>query len=89
MKYLITVAMVLLPTTVLAGKIEAEACAASLSPSAKQIYAATAPNITPTSNLRQLVTEQTRALVRSGKVSRTDARPNAQAAGRCLQQLKT
>lgn len=89
MKYLITFAVALLPATALAGKVEAETCAASLSPPAKQIYDATAPNVTATSNLRQLVTEETRALVRSGKVSRADARANARAAGQCLQQLKT
>ena len=89
MKYVITLAVVLLPTPALAGKIEAETCAASLPSPAKLIYDASAPNVTATSDLRRLVTQETRALVRSGKLDRADARTNAQAAGQCLQQLKT
>ncbi len=89
MKYLIPFALLLLPVQASAGQSEAKACAASLSPAALQIYQASAPHVTPTSNLRDVVYQQARGLVTSGQMSRGEARANAPAAGECLQKLQS
>lgn len=71
-----------------ADQAAADQCAAGLSGDAKTIYEATAPNVTPGSNLRNVVTEQTKSLAMAGTISRGDARQSAQAAAACLELLQ-
>ena len=89
MKQIAAFALFLLPIPALAGQTEAQSCAASLSPPAQQIYAATAPHVTATTDLRSLVRKQTRSLVQSGEMSREVAKVNVRAAGRCLLKLQS
>lgn len=89
MKYITALVLLLLPAPAMAGQQEADKCAASLSAPAQQIYKSAAPHVTPTSDLRDVVTQQTRSLVMSGQISRADARANAQSAGMCLQKLQS
>jgi hypothetical protein len=62
------------------------ACAAKLTPDAKIIFDKTLPQVTPSSNLRDLLTSNTRSLAMAGTVKFSDARQSATAAGHCLQQ---
>ena len=89
MRHITTLVMLLLPVPALAGQAEAETCAASLSAPAHQIYEAAAPYVTPTSDLHDVVYQQTRKLVTSGQISRQTARADAQSAGLCLQKLQS
>ena len=89
MRYLTVLAIALLPAPALAGKSEGDACAATLSPPAHQIYAASAPHVTATSDLRSVVRKQARGLVLSGEMTRQVAEDNAQSAGLCLQKLQS
>lgn len=84
----LTIAL-LLPASAWAGQSEADACANSLTPSARQIYSAAAPHVTPDSSLRDVVRQHARNLVQSGVLSRGDARASAKAAGLCLQKLQS
>lgn len=68
----------------LADRKAADACAAKLSPDAKSVYAATIGSVKPGVDLTAAITEKTRGLVMSGKLSRGAARPAAEAAGTCL-----
>lgn len=77
-----------LPMTASANRAAADACAASLSPEARLIFDAAAPAITPNAEIRPILEEKTRALVSSGRVSRSSARGSATAAGNCLRQLQ-
>ena len=70
----------------LASKASADACAAKLSPDAKQIYAASIGSVAPGIDMKEVVRSKTRALVIGGKLSRDAARPAAEAAGACLKQ---
>ncbi|GGF73749.1 hypothetical protein GCM10007301_36940 [Azorhizobium oxalatiphilum] len=72
----------------LADKASSEACAAGLSADGKTIYKASAPAITPTANIRDVVTEKTRSLVMGGSIGRANAKTDAEAAGGCLAMLK-
>ncbi|MBS7702600.1 hypothetical protein [Chelatococcus asaccharovorans] len=82
----ITPAMI---TLAMASPAGAAACAAKLGKSAQIIYNAVAPQVSGGGDLRGLVTDQTRGLVMSGQISRGDARPAAEAAGQCLEQLRS
>lgn len=66
----------------------ANACAATLSPDARLIYDKTFPQLKPNSNLRDLLTNNTRTLVIRGSISRTKARASATDASRCLQKAR-
>lgn len=72
----------------LADKAAADQCAAGLGPDAKAVYAAAAPGFVGAADPRALVTEKTKALVQSGALSMSNARPAAEAAGACLTQLR-
>lgn len=74
-------------TAAFADKMAAEACAAKLSAEARTIYAAVAPKVVPGVSLREVVTEQTRALVIAGAVSKATARTAAEKAGMCLEKI--
>ncbi|MBX9757497.1 MAG: hypothetical protein K2Y29_01885, partial [Beijerinckiaceae bacterium] len=63
-------------------------CVAQLSPESRTIYNATRGAMTPASNLKDVVTAQTRALVMSGKVQSSSARNSATSAGECLAQAQ-
>lgn len=69
-----------------ADKAAGDACAAGLTADGKAIYAAVG---TAVGDLRSVVTDTTRSLVMSGKIDRGNARTNAEAAGACLQQLRS
>ncbi len=68
----------------LADQASADKCAAALSPEAKTIYAAVAPDYAAGADLKSLVTEKTRGLVKAGTISMGSARDSAKAAGACL-----
>lgn len=90
MRYVLIVlsaaALSLSPASSFAGKASADACAAKLSPEAKQIYAASIGSVAPGVDLREVVRGKTRSLVIGGKLTRDQARPAAEAAGVCLKQ---
>lgn len=70
-----------------ANRASADTCAAKLSPEAKQIYAASIGSVAPGgADMKEVVRSKTRALVIGGKISRSAARPAAEAAGVCLKQ---
>jgi hypothetical protein len=68
----------------LAGKSEAQSCAGGLDANGKLIFNAALPQVAPGGDLKGLVTDVTKSLVKSGQVPRADARPAAVAAGECL-----
>ncbi len=74
-------------TAAFADQASATKCSAGLSPQGQQIYAASAPQVKPGANLRDIITQQARSLVMSGAMSRDAAKPAAEAAGKCLQML--
>lgn len=67
-----------------ADKAAADRCAAKLSTDARAIYLASAPLLVKGADGRAVVTDQTRSLVLSGKVSHLTAAESAQAAAECL-----
>lgn len=67
-----------------ADKAAADRCAAKLSTDARAIYVASAPLLVKGADGRAVVTDQTRSLVLSGKVSHLTAAESAQAAAECL-----
>ncbi len=71
-----------------ADTAKATACAAKLTPDAKLIFDKTLPQVTPTADLRSLLTTNTRSLAMAGTISRANARTSATAAAQCLQQAK-
>jgi hypothetical protein len=76
-------------TPAAADKAGATACASKLPQDARAIYDASAPSAAGASDLKQVVTEQTRSLAMSGKIARGSARSSAEAAGACLQILRS
>lgn len=68
----------------LADRKAADSCAAKLSPEAKLIYAETIGAVKPGVDLTATITAKARGLVMSGKLTRANARPAAEAAGACL-----
>ncbi len=59
----------------------ASACAGGLSPAAKAIYDAAAPEFAGSADPRALVKSKTVALVQAGTIKRSEARADASAAG--------
>lgn len=74
----------LLPASALATEAAATKCRGKLNPDATQIYDKSLPLATPDANLREVVTQQTRALVSANAIQMSTARPNAEAAAKCL-----
>jgi hypothetical protein len=72
----------------LADAKSAATCAAALNKDGQLIYKATAPKVTPTTDLQDEVKSTTVGLVMGGQIERENAKPAAQAAGQCLAQLK-
>jgi hypothetical protein len=67
---------------------DAESCASGLPAESKAIYDATRGDVAGGADIRDAVTERTRALVESGSVKRSSARASAVEAGTCLKLLK-
>jgi hypothetical protein len=68
----------------LAGAAEAKNCATSLDPNGQAIFNAALPQVAPGVDLKAVVTTATKALISSGQVPMSSARPAAMAAGQCL-----
>jgi hypothetical protein len=66
----------------------ARACRATLSPVGQQMYDVTAPHVTASSNIADLMRTHVRGLVMSGQLNRADAQAAAPAVGECLRHLK-
>ncbi|WP_127089760.1 hypothetical protein [Aquabacter cavernae] len=77
-------ALCLTATVALADRPAADKCAAGLNADGQSIYAASAAQVTPGADVRAVVKSATETLVRSGSVSMGNARPAAEAAGKCL-----
>jgi azurin len=67
-----------------AGQAEAQSCASSLDANGQAIFNAVLPQVTPTVDLKAAVTTATKAMVESGQLTMSKARPAAMAAGECL-----
>ena len=83
----VTVAIALLALSAapaLAGQAEAQSCAAGLDANAKLIFTTALPQVAPGADLKGVVTDTTKSLVKAGQVPRSAARPAAEAAGQCL-----
>ncbi|RBP16500.1 hypothetical protein DFR50_105143 [Roseiarcus fermentans] len=77
----------LFPAAAFADQKAADGCAAKLGRASAAIYAASAAQLSPGANLRDVVTSVTRGMVMSGDLGRAEARPAAEAAGACLSLL--
>jgi hypothetical protein len=79
----------LLATPALARDVKAaNACAAKLTPEGKQMFEATAPDVKPDSDLRELMRSKVIPLVMFGSLTREAAEANGPAAGACAALLK-
>ena len=65
-----------------------EGCAAKLSPDASSIYRVAAPDMHHDTDLASLLREKVMAMVMSGELRRSAARPAAEQAATCLQLLR-
>ena len=65
-----------------------KACAATLSPEGKAMYAAAAPNVKTDSEMRDVIRSGAIGLVMTGKLSREQAQANGPAVAGCLKLLK-
>jgi hypothetical protein len=83
-RYAMLALLALLPASAMANEAAATKCRGKLNPEATQIYDKSLPLATPDANLRDVVTQQTRALVASNSIQMPTARANAEAAGKCL-----
>jgi hypothetical protein len=86
---LVFATLVLAASGAYADKQQGTACAGSLDAESKTIYDAVAPEVTASTNLRDVVTSSTRSLVMKGQVNRSTAKASAEAAGACLEKLKS
>lgn len=66
----------------------ASACSTQLSADGRLLYGKLSAKMTPTSDIREELTEVARPLVMDGSMSRANARAAAEAAGECLKLLK-
>ncbi|WP_029009638.1 hypothetical protein [Azospirillum halopraeferens] len=83
----LAVLLALAPLPVLADAPAADGCAATLPADARMIYDAARPNVKPGANVEDELKAAARPLVMGGKLSRSEARPAAEAAGKCLVML--
>ena len=67
------------------GKAAGDACAAKLPAESRLIYDATVRNLGSAASIRDVVTEQTRALVMQGNVQMSTAKTSAEATAPCLE----
>ena len=82
------VSTALLATQSLAGIREVKTCAAKLPDPAQLILQAVAPKLKPGVNARKVMKSTVISMVQSGEIDQSEARTNAQAAGRCLKKLQ-
>jgi len=68
----------------LAGQAEAQSCASGLDANGQLIFTSALPQVAPGADLKGIVTDTTKSLVKSGQIKRGDARSAAEAAGACL-----
>ncbi|MGE0518579.1 MAG: hypothetical protein AB7P78_06120 [Candidatus Binatia bacterium] len=76
--------MILASAAVAAGPDAATTCATGLEANARAIYDASVGEVTPATDLKALLTANTKALVEAGAVPRSSARESARAAAQCL-----
>jgi hypothetical protein len=89
MKPALILLFALLATPALARDVKAaNACAAKLTPEGKQMFEATAPDVKPDSDLRELMRSKVIPLVMFGSLTREAAEANGPAAGACAALLK-
>jgi hypothetical protein len=89
MKFLCVIGvLVLLPAAASADRQAADTCAAKLRKDAAAIYSASVAQFSTGANVGDIVRSVTRGMVRSGNLTRSDARPAAESAGACLKLLK-
>jgi hypothetical protein len=67
-----------------AGQTEAKECAASLDEKSQLVFNAVLPKVVPGAKLKDEVVVAVKALVKSGQISRADAKKSATAAAKCL-----
>jgi hypothetical protein len=89
LRLFILAASVVTASAAFADQPAGTACAGGLDAESKVIYDAVAPQVTPSTNLRDVVTSTTRSLVIKGEVQRSSAKTSAEAAGTCLEKLKS
>ena len=87
-KFAMIALIALAPAAVMADQAASTKCRGKLNKEAGMIYDKSLPLATPDANLRDVVTEQTRALVGANAIPMDTARPNAEAAGECLKLLR-
>ncbi len=63
---------------------KAQECVTKLDPAGRMIFDASLSKMAPGKELRDVVKETTKALVKSGEVKRDAAKESAKAAGKCL-----
>jgi hypothetical protein len=78
-------AVVLASTAAIADQTSATSCAAGLAKEPRAIYDASVAGVSPTTDLKALLTDTTRGLVRAGTIERATARTSARAALGCLE----
>jgi hypothetical protein len=89
MKTALALALLLAATPALARDVKAaNACAAKLTPEGKAMFEATAPEVKPDSDLRELMRSKVIPLVMFGSLTREAAEANGPAAGACAALLK-
>jgi hypothetical protein len=88
-RLLIALTLILAPAAAFADKQAADSCAASLQPGPKAIYDGTVANLGSGQKAGEVMKGQVIELVKSGKVQKTSAKSDAQAAGQCLKLLKS
>ena len=90
MKHLALAASLALAATPALARNEkaAAACAAKLTPEGNAMYAATAPEVKPDSDLRELMRSKAIPMVMFGSLTREAAEANGPAAGACAALLK-
>jgi hypothetical protein len=88
MRIWLLVAVLILPSSICqAGREEADTCAHGLPPNSRAVYGASVDEMRPGANNRQIVMETTDKLLLQGKIAKNEARPAAEAAGKCLMLL--
>ncbi len=88
-RFVAPVALCLSATVAFADRPAADKCAAGLNTDGQTIYAAAAPQVAPGVDLRSVVKSATEGLVRAGTISMSNARPAAEAAGKCLSMINS
>lgn len=86
---LIATMFIALPCAVNADQDEANACAANLSDVGKKMFHAVAPALESGDDMGKKSKAILKPLVKSGEISKSDARANSKAVKACLEKLAT